>query len=68
MLVICNVKVFGVAEKCIKLCFLGGVLAARMVDKVDLIVFASYFTKIHRIFVLCFLCSYCWFVLQYSDI
>ena len=68
MLIICNMKVFGLVAKCIKLCFLGGVLAARMMDKVELTVFASYFTKIHRIFVLCFFSSYCWFVLQYSDI
>ena len=68
MLVTCNMKVFGVVAVYKKLCFLGGALAVRMMDKVDLIIFASYFTKIHRIFILCFFCSYCWFVLQYSNI
>lgn len=33
------------------------VLAARMLDKGDLIVvFANYFTQVHRIFILCFSC------------
>lgn len=43
-------------------------LVARMLDKVNLIVvFANYFSQVHRIFVLCFSCCYCWFVLQFSD-